>query len=72
MAKQPLKASHRDNFVATIRAEGYQCREYSRGYFVGEDTRGLVFRVECDSNALRYLVIITPYNKIIVKPVVEP
>jgi len=64
VAEPKLKEAFADN----IRAQGYRCSACRDVYIVGEDSRGVIYRVICVDNVRSFTVIVVPGVKFIVKP----
>lgn len=65
---QRIEATDRPGFAQVIQSKGYACNQCNEGFVVGEDHKGIVFRIMCNDDALAYRVIVTPNNSFIVAP----
>jgi hypothetical protein len=53
---------------ASIRVSGFVCHHISSGRQIGRTERGTVVRILCDFDTRPYRVLVTPQNRLVIRP----
>ncbi len=68
LASETMTMEEGNNFAKVIRMKDYVCDSFSKGYFMGKQHKGMVFRIICNDDSLTYRITVTPSSKFIVEP----